>query len=157
MCSNLGHFSLLKAIKRKSYMLVLAWTRDSGRVQSSSLTRPAFLIRSNAHKTAELAVNRTHSRTDITTAFCFCQLASINEVFKYVFRDPRGPSPGRTWQYWDPAHLPGYTAEPYNPKLEIRHQGNGRWWHSGPWDSNLRGLFGCETGRASPAAIPPLG
>lgn len=27
-----------------------------------------------------------------------------------------------TWQRWNPAHLPGHTAEPNDPELEIRHQ-----------------------------------
>lgn len=39
---------------------------------------------------------------------------------------PAGPfSLACTWQRWNPAHLPGHTAEPNDPELEIRHQEDG--------------------------------
>lgn len=38
---------------------------------------------------------------------------------------PAGPSLACTWQHWNPAHLPGHTAEPNDPELEIRHQEDG--------------------------------
>lgn len=50
------------------------------------------------------------------------RLINAKHVYFCAFCDPHGPSPGRTWQPWNPAHLPGHTAEPNNPELEVRHQ-----------------------------------
>lgn len=100
-----------------------------------------------------LKLNHSHVGRSSLTIYAVHQkrLIIAKCVFSSAFCDPRGPSPGRTWQSWDPAHLPSHTAEPYDPELEVRHQEDGRWWQTEAWvptETVLR----FKTRRGSPSA-----
>lgn len=67
---------------------------------------------------------------------------------------PAGPSLACTWQRWNPAHLPGHTAEPNDPELEIRHQEDGAADRSEAFkiQRGFRSRVICRTG--APSAPP---
>lgn len=72
-------------------------------------------------------------------------------------RVPAGPSLACTWQRWNPAHLPGHTAEPNDPELEIRHQEDEVTDKASAEDPTGGGLFSYEVSHGrpfSPAAMP---
>ena len=89
--------------------------------------RPAPLIPSNYLKPAKGSCPRSPRGATAAEAAACRRLSALWSSFSAVFCGPRGPFPGRTWQSWDAAHLPGHTAESYDPELEIRHREDGRW------------------------------
>lgn len=68
-------------------------------------------------------VTQLPHRQRLLTVKAFSLPPTISMNHFRCFCAPCGPSPCRTWQPSDPAHLPGHTAKSNNPKLEIRHLG----------------------------------